>query len=85
MRHRARDRVRPVAQDHDDPTRGVEFEDHVGSLVDGPDVVLGIDTHGVCELEAVIPFADLADVFPGLIEFEQPRVRASRIDEDVSL
>ena len=43
----------------------------------------GIDAHAVRELEAVVAFADLAHVCAVLIELEQPRVGAARVDEDM--
>ena len=64
---------------------GIELDDHVRSLVDDPDVVLRIDAHRVRELEAVVALADLADVVAVLIELEQARVGAARVDKDVSL
>jgi hypothetical protein len=39
----------------------------------------------VCELEAVHALADLAKVSAVLIELEQPRVAAARVDEHVPL
>ena len=44
-----------------------------------------IDAHRVRELEAVVALADLADVVAVLIELEQARVGAARVDEDMSL
>ena len=46
---------------HHDAAFGIELDDHVGAFVDGPDIVLGVDAHGVSEDEAVEAFADLAD------------------------
>ena len=74
-----------MAEHHHDPSGGIELDDHVRSLVDDPDVVLRIDAHAVRELEAVAPFADLADVAAVLIELEQARVGAARVDEDMPL
>ena len=44
-----------------------------------------VDADGVRELEAVDALADLADVGAVLIELEQPRVAAARVDEHVPL
>ena len=52
---------------------GIELDDVRGSLIDDPDVVLWIDVHGLREVEAVHPDADLLDELAGLIELEQPR------------
>ena len=82
---RPRDRLRPSAEHHHDPSLGVELDDHVRPLVDDPDVVLRIDPHGVRELEAVQTLADLAHEGPVLIELEQTRVAAAVVDEHVSL
>ena len=41
------------AQHHQDLAFGVELDDHVRPLVDGPDVVFGVDAHLVRELEPV--------------------------------
>ena len=45
---------RPAAQHHQHLAFGAELRDHVGALVDGPDVVVLIDAHRMGEFEAVI-------------------------------
>ncbi len=78
-------RFRPPAQRHHHAAFGVELDDHVRAFVHGPDVVLRIDAHRVREHEAVQALADFADEGALLIEFEQARPLAARVDEDVSL
>jgi hypothetical protein len=50
-----------------------------------PDVVLGIDSHGVSVYKAVEALADLAEVVPVLVELEEARPLAARVNEDVPL
>ena len=74
--------------------RLVELDDHVGSLVDRPDVVVLVDAHAVRERPAVESLSDLADELALRPELEQLRRRRrerwtaravrSREDEDVS-
>ena len=71
--------------DHRDVAFGIEPGDGVGAFVNDPDVVLRVDAHAVRELEVVRAFADLTDVDAVLIELEQPRVGAARVDEDMPL
>jgi len=84
-RNGARHGLRPVTEHHHDPSGGIELDHHVRSLVDDPDVVLGIDTNTVGELESVVPFPDFPDERAVLIELEQPGVGAARVDEDMPL
>jgi hypothetical protein len=78
-------RLRPAAHGHHNAALGIEFDDHVGAFVDGPDVVPRVDSDGVSEHESVEAFADLADEGPGLVELEEARPLAPCEDEDVSL
>ena len=75
----------PVPQHHQHLSVGAELGDHVGALVDGPDVVVLIDAHRMREFEAVIAAADFLEKVAALVEFEQPRVGAAVIHEDVAL
>ena len=84
-RHRNLARFRPMTQHHQHLPFGTELDDHVRAFVHGPDVVLLIDAHRVRERETVEPFADLLDEFAGLVEFEQARVVAAGVDENVAL
>ena len=76
---------RPAAEHHQHLALGAELGDHVGALVDRPDIVLRIDAHRMGELEAVIALADFLEEVAVLIELEQPRVGAAVIDEDMAL
>ena len=77
----------------------IELHDHVGHLVDDPDVVLRIDADLRGEQEAVEALADLARELAVAIELEQPRsamrerarrghrdrrMAGARVDEDVA-
>src|SRR5436190_342510 len=73
------DSVRPVAKHHDHVAGGIELHDHVGALVDHPDVVLGIGVNRMRKFEAVDALSPLLDVVALLVEFEQPRRGAARI------
>src|SRR5262245_61786800 len=64
-------RLLPAAEDPDDLTRRVEPDDHVRPLVDGPDVVVLVDTDRVGERPAVEALADLADELALRAELEQ--------------
>ena len=76
-------RFRPPAQQHDHLAFGVELDHHVGAFVDGPDIVLRIDSHDVSEGEAVQAVADEAQKLAGLIEFKQARLVAAVVNKDV--
>jgi hypothetical protein len=55
-------------------------------LIDSPDVVLGIDPHGVRHRETVQALSDLSDEVSRRIELEEPRgLAAAGVDEDVIL
>ena len=66
------------------PSRA-ELHDDVRALVDGPDVVVLVDAHRVRERHAVAAAAELLDEGAGLIELEQARLAAARVDEHVPL
>ena len=51
---------------------GAELGDQIGSLIDGPDVVVFVHTHRMGELEAVITLPDLLEEGAIAIELEQP-------------
>src|SRR5437870_3182160 len=68
-----------------DPPFGIELDDHVRSLVHGPDVVLRIDSYRMREHESIKALADLAYVAPILVEFKQPRILAARVNKNMSL
>ena len=51
----------------------IELDDHVRALVDGPDVVVLVDAHGVRERPAVEALADFADELALRSELEQLR------------
>ena len=57
------------------PARGIELDDHVRALVDGPDVVVPVDADAVRERPAVEPLADLADELALGTELQQLRGR----------
>ncbi len=64
---------------------GAELDEHVGALVDGPDVVLGVDANRVREREPVVVAADLADELAGRRVLEQARLVRAVVDVDVAL
>src|SRR5206468_11741580 len=75
------------------PAFRTEFDDHVGTLVSHPDVVLPVDFDGVRVAPRIEVMADLANVFSIGIELEQlrgrgavgrPRGAAAREDKDVA-
>ena len=74
-----------MPEHHHDSSRGIELDDHVRSLIDGPDVVLRVHTHRVRELEAVVPLADFANILAILIELEQTCVGAPCVNKNMSL
>ena len=94
---RRHDEVRGLALAAEDPvhvTLGGEPEDHVRSLVDDPDVVLGIDANGMRVGPRVEVLADLADEVAVGVELEELRRGghvgrtdrvAAREHEDVSI
>ena len=84
-RDHAVDGRRPAAEHHQHLALGAELGDHVGPLVDRPDVVLRIDAHRMGEFEAVIALADFLEEVAVLVELEQARIGAAVIDEDVAL
>src|ERR1700745_3802599 len=50
-----------AAKDHHHAAGGIEFDDHVGAFIGGPDVVLRIDFHSVGEGPGIKVVADFAD------------------------
>src|SRR5262245_61326779 len=79
------DRLGPPADHHRHAAVRRELDHHVRTFIDRPDVVLAIDSDRMREFEPVQALADLAYEGPVLIELEQSRVAAARIDEDVAL
>ena len=79
------DRIRSVAKHHDDVAGGIELHDHVGALVDHPDVVLGIGVNRMRKFKPVAALSPLLDVVALLVEFEQARRGASRIHPHMPL
>ncbi len=77
------ERIGTLAEHHQQLSVGTELLDDVGALVDGPDVVVLVDAHGVREREAVTAGAEFLDERAGLIELEQARLAAAHVDEDV--
>ncbi len=67
------DRFMTAPHHHLDLAFGVELDDRVGAFVNRPDVVLGIDAHGVRHREAVGAAPDLLHEIPVLIELEEAR------------
>src|SRR5262249_19194110 len=76
-------RFGPPAQKHDDSPLGIELDNHVRPLIDGPNIVLWIDPYRMSEREAIQTLTDLADIFPILIEFKQTRLLASGVDKNM--
>ena len=74
-----------LAKDHQELAVGAELLNDVGALVDGPDVVVLVDAHGVSEGEAVTSRAEFLDERASLVELEQPRLAAPHEHEDVPL
>ena len=70
-------RFRPASEDPDYPARWIELDNHVGALVDGPDVVVLVDAHGVGLGPGVEAFPDFAYELAFGTEFEQLRRRAA--------
>src|SRR5213596_2216914 len=52
-----------AAKHHRHAAFWIELDNHIRAFVDGPEVVLPIDAHRVCERPGVQILADLADVF----------------------
>src|SRR5208282_864304 len=50
-----------AAEDHGDAAIGAELDDHVGTFVGDPDVVVLIDANGMCEGPGVKIVADFLD------------------------
>ena len=74
--HHAFNRFRPPAQSHDYPAFGVKLDNHVRSLIDSPDIVVRIDADDMSKRKAIQIITNLADNFPGLIEFKESRFAA---------
>ena len=79
------ERIRTLAEHHQQPSIGAEFLDHVGAFIDGPDVVVLVDADRVREREAVAANTEFLDERAGLIELEQSCLAAADVDEDVAL
>ena len=75
------ERIRTLAEDHQQLPVGAELLDHVRALVDGPDVVVLVHAYGVREREAVAADAELLHERAVLVEFEQPRFSAAHVHE----
>src|SRR5579863_3767607 len=75
---RDRNRLRFPAESHDYPALGIELDDHIGSLIHDPDIVMWIDLHGVRVNEAIQTLADLARESSVGVEFEEPRTAACK-------
>src|SRR5215813_1327772 len=82
------------SEDHRDASVGRELHDHVGSLVDDPDVVVAVYAHGMRVREGVEVLPDFAHEVAVSIEFQELRRgsaerrsgrAAAREDEDVML
>ncbi len=71
-------RFLPAAEDPDDLAGRIELDDHVGALVDGPDVVVLVDAHAVRERPGVEALADFPQELALGTELEQLR-RGGRI------
>ena len=78
-------RIFTPANGHQHLALGAELDQHVGALVHRPDVVLGVDAHGMRKGKAVVAAANLADEHAERAVFEQPRLVGAVIDEDVAL
>src|SRR5277367_4102567 len=51
-----------AAEHHGYAARRIELDDHIGALVDGPEVIVFVDANGVREGPGVEVVPDLADV-----------------------
>ena len=78
-------RVFAPADGHQHLALGAELDEHVGALIDRPDVVLGIDANRMRERKAVIAATDLADEAALRRILEQPRLVGAMVDVDVAL
>ena len=88
-------RLRLPPEHHHHAALRVEFDDHVGALVGGPDVVVLIDAHRMGERPGIEILADLADELAvgtelqdlrgGVAERQAGARAAARVDEDVAL
>ena len=61
------------SEHHRDVAFGVDADDHVRALVDGPEVVVLVEADGVRVRPGVQPFADLAEELAGLVEEQHLR------------
>src|SRR5215510_15995502 len=68
-------RFLPAAKHPLHTTSRVELDDHVRALVDGPDIIVAVDAHGVRKRPAIEPLADLAHELAVLVEFQKLRGR----------
>ena len=66
-----------AAEHHHHPAVGIELNDHVRALVDGPDVVVGVDSNGMGERPSVKIAPDLAHELAVGVEFQQLRRRCA--------
>src|SRR5258706_8566123 len=70
-------RFRPASEDPYYPACLIELDNHVGALVDGPDIVVLVDSYGVGLGPGVEAFPDFAYELAFGTEFEQLRRRAA--------
>src|SRR5712671_4314644 len=73
------DRLGLSAEQHDLTALLIEFHDHVGHLIDHPDIVLRIDAYLIGEHEPVGVLADFADEASVAIELVQLRAAMGEI------
>src|SRR5580693_9231307 len=66
---------RAAPKNHHNPARLVELDNHVGAFVDGPDVVVLVDTHAVGFGPGVQALPDFTEEFALRTELEQLRRR----------
>ena len=62
-----------AAEHHHDAALGIELDDHVRAFIDGPEIVLAVDTHGVREGPGVQVVADFAHELAILVEEQDLR------------
>src|SRR4029077_19700690 len=84
-RGRSLDSLGLATIEHDDPPLRVEDDSHVGAFIHAPDVVVLVDSNDVGKGKSVQVFADFADKLSVGFELKEPRLPASREDENVSL